>query len=383
MSVFLVPSKIVSGVDSVKELGDHIKGKGTKALIVTDKFMIQFGNVKKVTDVLDTNNIEYEVFSDVTGEPTDLMVMSGVNKYVENNCDFLIGLGGGSPLDTAKAIGLMASDTTKKISDYMGETINLPVPYLVAIPTTAGTGSEVTQFTIITDTENNVKMLLAGPSILPNLAIVDPAFTMTAPPSVTAATGVDALCHAVEAYTSRKAQPLSDVFALSAIKRIYKNLPLCYSDGKNMEARMEMALGATEAGIAFNNSSVTIVHGMSRPIGALFHIAHGVSNAILLPSCMEFAIDGNLKRFADIAKVMEIVDEKVPDEEAAKVFVKEISVLCKNLGIPSISELGVSKEEFYNSLDKMATDALISGSPSNTMREPSKEDIIEIYKKLF
>ena len=269
----------------------------------------------------------------------------------------------------------------------MHKTINVNVPYLVAIPTTAGTGSEATQFTIINDTENNVKMLLAGPSVLPALAVVDPAFTMTAPPSVTANTGVDALCHAVEAYTSRKAQPLSDTFALSAIKRIYKNLPICYSDGKNEQARMQMALGATEAGIAFNNSSVTIVHGMSRPIGALFHVPHGLSNAILLPACMEFAIEENTARFAEIARIMGVADENTADMDAAKAFVVEVTRFCKELGIPSTEEVlkkgGFTKEDFFAQLDKMATDALDSGSPSNTMRQPSKEDIIAIYKKLF
>lgn len=269
----------------------------------------------------------------------------------------------------------------------MHKSITVEVPYLVAIPTTAGTGSEATQFTIIADTENNVKMLLAGPSVLPALAVVDPAFTMTAPPFVTSNTGVDALCHAVEAYTSRKAQPLSDTFALSAIKRIHENLPICYADGKNEQARMQMALGATEAGIAFNNSSVTIVHGMSRPIGALFHVPHGLSNAILLPVCMEFAIQENTARFADIARIMGVADENTEDMVAAKAFVAEVTRFCKELGIPSTEEVlakgGFTKEDFLAQLDKMATDALDSGSPNNTMKQPTKEEVIEIYKKLF
>ena len=180
---------------------------------------------------------------------------------------------------------------------------------------------------------------------------------MTAPPSVTAATGIDALCHSIEAYTSRKAQPLTDTFALSAIKKIHKNLPICYKDGKNVEARLQMSIAATEAGIAFNNASVTIVHGMSRPIGALFHIAHGVSNAILLPACMKFAIEENTARFG------------------------------KEVGIPSAESLleqrGFTKEDFLAQLDKMASDALESGSPQNTMRIPTKEQLIEIYKELF
>ena len=231
-------------------------------------------------------------------------------------------------------------------------------------------------------------MLLAGPSVLPALAVVDPAFTMTAPPSVTAATGVDALCHAVEAYTSRKAQPLSDTFALSAIKKIHKNLSLfVLLMDKNEQARMQMALGATEAGIAFNNSSVTIVHGMSRPIGALFHIAHGVSNAVLLPACMEFAIQENTARFAEIARIMEVATDETDDMTAAKAFVAEVTRFCKELNIPSVEEIlnknGFTKDDFLAQLDKMATDALDSGSPANTMRQPTKEEIIKSTKNYF
>ena len=387
MGVFLVPSKILSGVGAINDLGANIQGKGTKALIVTDTFMIKFGNVARVTAALDAAGIGYAVFDGVAGEPTDKMVAAGLAAYKENNCDFLIALGGGSPIDTAKAIGVMLAGKAEKISDYMHKSITVEVPYLVAIPTTAGTGSEATQFTIIADTENNVKMLLAGPSVLPALAVVDPAFTMTAPPSVTANTGVDALCHCVEAYTSRKAQPLSDTFALSAIKRIHENLPICFADGQNEEARMQMALGATEAGIAFNNSSVTIVHGMSRPIGALFHVPHGLSNAVLLPACMKFAIKENTARFAHIARIMGVATEATPDMEAAEAFVTEVTRFCKELQIPAFEDVlkkgGFTKEDFLSQLDKMASDALDSGSPANTMRQPSKEEIIEIYKELL
>ncbi|WP_110954861.1 iron-containing alcohol dehydrogenase [Anaerosinus massiliensis] len=381
-NVFLVPSKIVTGLGAVKQIGDHIQDKGKKALIVTDKFMVQFSNVAKLTEVLDQSNIQYYVYDGVNSEPTDKMVDEGVRLYKEQKCDFLIALGGGSPIDTAKAIGFM-SNNTGKISSYMKKVIDTEVPYLVAIPTTAGTGSEATQFTIIADTENDVKMLLAGPSILPALAIVDPTFTMTAPQKVTVATGIDALTHAIEAYTSRKAQPLSDIFALSAIKRIHRNLPICFADGKNEDARLQMSIGAHEAGIAFNNASVTIVHGMSRPIGAIFHIAHGVSNAILLSCCMEFAIQKNTERFAEIAKIMGVADEHMTAAQAAQAMVKEIERFCNVLKVPTLEELGVEKENFFARLDKMAEDALDSGSPGNTMRVPTKDEIIEIYKKLY
>lgn len=381
-NVFMVPAKIISGTNVISELGVHIQGKGTKALIVTDKFMIQFGNCAKVQAALDKARIPYAIYDGANTEPTDKIVEAGVQAYKAEKCDFLIALGGGSPMDTAKAIAFM-SVCPGKISDYMHRVIDMPVPYLVAIPTTAGTGSETTKNTIIADTEKNVKMLLGGPSIIPALAVVDPTFTMTAPPKVTAATGVDALTHAIEAYTSRKAQPLTDIFAVSAIKKIHKNLPLCYEDGKNEEARLQMSLAALEAGIAFTNASVTIVHGMSRPIGALFHIAHGVSNAVLLPACMEFAIGENTDRFAEIGRIMGVADAGTDDSTAAQAFVVEVARFCKAVGIPTLAELGVKKEDFFAQLSKMADDALESGSPQNTMRIPTKEEIIEIYKKLF
>lgn len=380
--LFSVPSQIVSGVGAVNEIAKYVQGKGKKALLVTDPWMVQFKNAEKVTAVLRSAGIDCVVYDGVTGEPTDEMVEAGARMYREAQCDFIVALGGGSPIDTAKAIGFMANNSGR-ISDYMKRVIDTPVPYLVAIPTTAGTGSEATQFTIIADTKNNVKMLLAGPSILPALAVVDPVFTMTAPPKVTAATGVDALTHAIEAYTSRKAQPLSDIFALSAIRRIHQNLPICFEDGKNEAARLQMSLGAHEAGIAFNNASVTIVHGMSRPIGALFHIAHGVSNAVLLTKCLAFAIHENTARFAEIARVMGVAGQETPNMRAAEYLVEEVGSFCAALEIPTLAQLGVAKEAFYAQLDKMAEDALESGSPDNTVRVPTKADLINIYRQLY
>ena len=238
-------------------------------------------------------------FSDITGEPTDKMVEAAVEMYKAEGCDYMIALGGGSCIDTMKACAVVAAGGGA-ITDYMGRSIEEDVAPMVAIPTTAGTGSEATRVTIIADTVNKVKMMLFGPSIVPPVAVVDPQFTMTAPPSVTANTGLDALCHCMEAYTSRLAQPLTDTFALSAVKRIVANLSTCYHDGKNVEARAQMSIAALEAGIAFTNASVTIIHGMSRPIGALFHVPHGTSNAMLIKVCLPFMITGCYPRFADL-----------------------------------------------------------------------------------
>ncbi|MBQ1776138.1 MAG: iron-containing alcohol dehydrogenase, partial [Erysipelotrichaceae bacterium] len=229
---------------------------------------------------------------------------------------------------------------------------------------------------------SKVKMLLTGPCLLPDLAIIDPVFSKSAPKSVTSHTGIDALCHAVESYTSRKAQPLSDTFALSAIKRIFENLEACYNDGNNIPARVQMSLAALEAGISFNNSSVTIVHGMSRPMGALFHVPHGLSNAMLLEECMNFAYEGAYDRFAKIARYLSLTDE-TDDRKAGKIFLDHLKDLLARLNVPSMSEYGIDREVYFANIEKMASDALASGSPSNTLRQPSKEDIEELYRKIY
>ena len=299
---FNVPGSILTGSGALEAAGKTLGKMGKKALLVTDPMMIELGNCAKVEQVLRDAGVAYSIFSDITGEPTDEMVKQGLRQYLAEGCDFLVALGGGSPMDTMKSIGVLASDGGEDITVYMGKEIDAAVPPMAAIPTTAGTGSEATQFSIINDTKNNVKMLLKGKVMLPDLAIVDPQFTMTAPPRVTVNTGLDALCHAVEAYTSRKAQTMSDVFAVSAVKRIFKNLPVVYRDGKNEAARIEMSVASLEAGIAFNNASVTLIHGMSRPIGALFHIAHGMSNAILMNVCLRYAVSGNNERFGQLGR---------------------------------------------------------------------------------
>ncbi|MDD3570590.1 MAG: iron-containing alcohol dehydrogenase, partial [Lachnospiraceae bacterium] len=227
------------------------------------------------------------------------------------------------------------------------------------------------------------KMLLKGDVLLPKLAIVDPAFTKTSPKNTTAATGMDALTHAVEAYTSRKGNTLTDMFALSAIKRIFKYLPIAFNNGEDEKAREEMSIAAFEAGVCINNASVTLVHGMSRPIGALFHVPHGISNAMLIKECLDYVVDGCYDRFATIAREIGAADESTSDEEATKAFLQELVNICKKCEIPTLAEYGINKEEFYTLMDKMATDAMASGSPSNTIKEVTKEDLIKIYKRLW
>lgn len=379
---FIVPGKIISGSGALEAAESALKAFGKKALIVTDKVMIDLGNCAKVEAALKNEGVDYVIYSDITGEPTDVMIDGGVKVYKEKGCDFIVALGGGSPIDSMKAIASLI-ENGGSISDYMGKIIDVPVPPMVAIPTTAGTGSEATQFTIITDTKKDIKMLLKGAVLMPTLAIIDPQFTMTAPPKITAATGLDALCHAVEAYTSRKAQTLSDTFAVSAVKRIFKFLPVAFKDGKNEEARVEMSVAALEAGIAFNNASVTIIHGMSRPIGALFHVAHGLSNAMLMKECLKFALPGAYDRFADLGRAIGAAKEEDSDEAAAEKFLTEIENITKVLETPTLEEYGIDREKFFSVIDKMAFDAMASGSPQNTKRDVSEEDVKQIYRNLW
>ncbi len=379
---FTLPGRTVMGPNALKESEAILKGLGEKALVVTGKNVTRSGAVQTLTDCLTDCDIISEVFNDITGEPTVEMIESGVKRYKETGCDFIIAIGGGSPLDSAKAIAAMTV-LEDRISDYMGKEIEGKFPPMVLIPTTAGTGSEATKFTIITDTGKNVKMLLKGDALLPDLAIVDSKFTLTAPPGVTAATGMDALTHAIEAYTSRKGNPLTDIYALSAIKRIFTYLPAAYDDGSNLTAREEMAIAAFEAGVCINNASVTLVHGMSRPIGALFHVPHGISNAMLIKECLAYAMDGCYERFAAISRTIGAAEDKSDDKKAAEAFIKKLSELCRYLKIPALAEYGIKKDEFDRVRDKMAQDAMASGSPSNTIRDISKEDLITIYNKLW
>ncbi|WP_085831100.1 iron-containing alcohol dehydrogenase [Collinsella vaginalis] len=378
---FLTPQEILYGDGALERLADALPSLGTKALVVTDATMVGLGNVARACAVLDRAGIAWEIFDQVSGEPTDTMVRAGAQLFRCSGCDFMVGLGGGSPLDTMKAIALVVAGGGE-ISSYLGRTAEGPVCPMVAVPTTAGTGSEATRFAIITDTARDVKMLIAGPSLIPHTAVVDPVFTLTAPASVTAATGVDALCHAIESFTSRKANPLSETFSLSAARRIFGNLATCVREPENREARVQMSLAATEAGIAFSNASVTLIHGMSRPIGALFHVPHGLSNAMLMDVCLTFALDGAPERFARIARYCGI-SSSPSEREASAALMRAIRDLLTELEIPSLAAYGVPREAYFGAIEKMVADAIESGSPANTIRDVGPEDLRRLYADAY
>lgn len=382
MSHFVIPNHTVVGTNVLGETAPLLKKMGNKAFIVTGKHVAVSDMMKQLTALLDENGMDCVIFDGITGEPTDTMIENGVEMLKSSGCDFIIGIGGGSPLDSAKAIAAMAVNEGS-IADYNGKEITGEILPLAAIPTTAGTGSEATKFTVITDSEKGIKMLLKGDVLVPKLAIVDSSFTVGAPKSVTSATGLDALTHAVEAYTSRKAFSMTDTLAVSAVKRIMKYLPIAYREPDNSLAREQMSIAALEAGICINNSSVTIVHGMSRPIGALFHVPHGMSNAMLLKECLSFAVSGAYEKFANLGRETGVASDSDSDETAAEKFIDSLQNICDVCEIPTLEQYGIDRDEYYSKISKMATDAVASGSPANTVKEVTVDDCIEIYKKLY
>lgn len=379
---FMMPSSIYMGENALWDAIPQLCRLGHRACIVTGSSMITQGYVELLVHSLKKGGMETVVFSGITGEPTDSMIMQGLALYKREKCDCLIGFGGGSPLDAAKAIGVMAV-SPGKLSDYNGREIDVRLPPVAAIPTTAGTGSEATRFAVISDTENNIKMLLKGDALLPAMAVVDPVFTMKAPPQVTAATGLDALTHAVEAYISVKAMPLTDAYAVSAVRRILRWLPEAFHNGENKKAREEMAAAALEAGICINNSSVTIVHGMSRPIGALFHIPHGISNAMLLVKCLEFVKKDHPERFAQLSYETGISIKKTAAKAAAEEFLAGLEEICRVCKVPKLKDSGIDRQEYFRAIDKMAMDAYDSKSPSNAPGGVTVSDIKGIYTSLW
>lgn len=382
MSHFVIPNHTVVGTNVLSEAAPLLKKMGNKAFIVTGRHVAVSDMMKQLTALLDENGIDCVTFDGITGEPTDTMIEDGVEMLKSSGCNFIIGIGGGSPLDSAKAIAAMAVNEGS-IADYNGKEITGEILPLAAIPTTAGTGSEATKFTVITDSEKGIKMLLKGDVLVPKLAIVDSSFTVGAPKSVTSATGLDALTHAVEAYTSRKAFSMTDTLAVSAVKRIMKYLPIAYKEPDNSLAREQMSIAALEAGICINNSSVTIVHGMSRPIGALFHVPHGMSNAMLLKECLSFAVSGAYEKFANLGRETGVASDSDSDETAAEKFIDSLQNICDVCEIPTLEQYGIDRDEYYSKISKMATDAVASGSPANTVKEVTVDDCIEIYKKLY
>lgn len=378
------PATIVYGREAFEEVGVYAKKLGTKALIVSDPIMEGLGFVNQCRTFLKANGLEAVTYLGVTTEPVDTYVVQGLEILQAEQCDIIISVGGGSCIDTAKAIAVIATN-----GGYIGDYMKLakvaeqpPIPH-IAVPTTAGTGSEATDATVITNTKNDVKMMIKQPAFMPPIAIVDPMLTLTSPPAITAATGIDALSHAIESYISRLAHPYSNVLALSAMDLIINHILKVYEQGEDIDAREAMSLGSMQAGLAFSNASVALVHGMSRPIGALFHVPHGISNAMLLPAVLEFTKDACVDRLADIGKYFNKDEKYGTQEELATLAIDSIKALCKKMHIGNLQQWGIEEEAFYAAIPKMATDAIASGSPANNPKVPTQDELMELYKVAY
>lgn len=376
---FFMPSISLMGADCLKDAGEQVAELGfKKALIVTDKVLGQIGIVKKVTDVLDNKDIEYAIYDETKPNPTVKNVNDGLALLKEKECDFVISLGGGSAHDCAKGIALLATNGGE-IKDYEGvdksKKSQLP---MVGINTTAGTGSEMTLFAIITDEERHIKMALVDKHLTPIIAVNDPMLMLAMPKSLTAATGMDALTHAVEAYVSTAATPITDACAEKAIELISNYLVNAVENGQDVEARDMMAYAEYLAGMAFNNASLGYVHAMAHQLGGFYNLPHGVCNAILLPHVQEYNKATSASRLAKIAKIMGGNIEGLTDEQGADLCIDMIKSLSQTVGIPEgLGVLGVKESDF----ETLATNALNDACSLTNPRKGNLEEVIAIFKK--
>ncbi len=378
---YFLPTRNLFGEDSVQEAGTLLKSLGgKKAMIVTDAFLATSGMAEDIREILTDAGVESVIFGGAEPNPKDTNVEDGLKEFQANACDSIISLGGGSSHDCAKAIALVASNGGN-IRDYEGvDKSTNPLCPMIAINTTAGTASEITRFCIITDTSRHVKMAIVDWRVTPQIAINDPKLMVGMPPSLTAATGMDALTHAIEAYVSTDANPLTDAAAQMAITMITQYLPKAVANGVYMKARDKMAYGQYLAGIAFNNASLGYVHAMAHQLGGFYNLPHGVCNAILLPHVEEFNLIGNANRFRDIAKAMGENIDGLSTMEAARKAIAAIRQLSSQVGIPeNLRSLGVKEEDF----EIMAENAMKDVCQLTNPRKATKEQIIGIFKAAY
>ena len=360
----------------VKRLGLH------KAFVATDKDLIKFGVADKVLSVLKEAGIPYEIFSEIKPNPTVSNVKAGVEAFARSGADFILAIGGGSSIDTSKAIGIITNNP--EFSDVVSlegvaDTKKKSVP-IIALPTTAGTAAEVTINYVITDEKNEKKMVCVDPNDIPAIAIIDAELMYTLPKSLTAATGLDALTHAIEGLITKGAWEMSDMFEIKAIEMINRYLETAVNEPQNPEARNGMAVAQYIAGMAFSNVGLGVVHGMAHPLGAIFDIPHGVANALLLPTIMEFNAPAALDKYVTIAKAMNVYKDGMSKEEAAQAAVDAVKSLAVRVGIPQhLSELGIKESDLPKLADSAIADVCTPGNP----REVTRDIILDLYRKVL
>lgn len=380
---FILNETSFFGPGARKELPGAIRGLGkSKVLVVTDKGLLQFGVTKMVTDVLDEAGIAYDIFSEVKPNPTVSNVKAGIDAFKRAQADILVAIGGGSSIDTAKAIGIVIAnpDFGDIISlEGCAPTQNKSVP-IIALPTTAGTAAETTINYVIIDEEKQKKMVCVDPNDIPAVAIIDAELMYSLPKGLTAATGMDALTHAIEGYITKGAWELSDMFEIEAIRMISRYLPMSVSDPKNPEGRNGMAVAQYVAGMAFSNVGLGLVHGMAHPLGALFDIPHGVANAVLLPTIMEFNMPYCITKYRHIAEAMGIDTSSMNDNEAAQAACDAVKQLSQMVGIPAtLTELGITDENIPALTRQALDDVCTPGNP----RPVTYDEVANIYRSLL
>jgi alcohol dehydrogenase class IV len=384
VATITMPRVMTVGGGALAELPRTLRHLGlAHPLLVTDPFLLRSGHLERATILLDHAGIRWNVFSDTVADPTTAVVEAGACHLAEGDFDCLVAIGGGSSIDTAKGMSVLSANGGRMRDYKVPAEIPKAGPPIVAIPTTAGTGSEVTRFTVITDTETDEKMLIAGLACCPLAAIVDYELTLSMPLRLTADTGLDSLTHAIEAYVSRRANPFTDGLAKSAMGLIARNIRNACVEPDNRAAREAMMLGATTAGMAFSNASVCLVHGMSRPIGAFFHVPHGLSNAMLLPEITAFSAPAALERYADCARAMGVADADEGNQAAAVRLLDELRRLNQDLQVPTPRAWGIDGARYEELLPVMAEQALASGSPGNNPRVPTADEIIDLYRRVY
>jgi alcohol dehydrogenase class IV len=383
-ALITAPRLMAIGGGALAELPGLLARLGlARPLIVTDPYIAGCGILDRATALLDDARIPWSVFSDTVPDPTTDAIAAGVARLEAGDFDSLVAVGGGSSIDTAKGMSVLFANGGQMRDYKVPNDIPRAGLPIVAIPTTAGTGSEVTRFTVVSDTETDEKMLIAGLACCPTAAIVDFELTLTMPLRLTADTGIDSLTHAIEAYVSRRASPFTDGLAKNAMGLIARNIRAACAEPGNRAAREAMMLGATTAGMAFSNASVALVHGMSRPIGAFFHVPHGLSNAMLLPEITAFSAPAALERYADCARAMGVAEESEGSQAAVARLLDELRRLNDDLKVPSPSAYGIDRDRYDELLPVMAEQALASGSPANNPRVPTSGEIIELYRRVY
>lgn len=384
VSIVALPRVLRVGAGASLQLAEALASMGlSRPLIVTDRFLLETGRVEQVTAPLTAAGIPFRVFADTVPDPTVASTLAGLAFLQEGDHDCVVGYGGGSPMDTAKMMAVLAVHGGEIAAYKVPHVQDLPGLPILAIPTTAGTGSEATRFTVITDEATDEKMLCAGLAYLPLVGLVDYEQTLTKPARLTADTGIDALTHAIEAYVSRRANPFSDGMALTAMRAIAPNLRRVWADPADRAAREAMMLGACQAGIAFSNASVALVHGMSRPIGAHFHVPHGLSNAMLLPAVTRYSAPAALERYATCARTMGIAKDSEGNQSAVARLLEELRSLNADLAVPSPRAYGIDENRWTRLVPTMAQQALASGSPGNNPAVPTAEEIETLYAEVW